>query len=122
MLKDIKKVLEVHFYAESSGNEPVRKWLYSLEDEDRKIIGDNILTIQYKWPIGMPLVRPFGEGLWEVRSELDNRISRVIFIVEHKKIILLHGFIKKTEKTPPHELELAEKRAHKYIKMVRIKK
>jgi phage-related protein len=122
MLNKIKKVLEVHFYTELSGNEPVREWLYELQTQDKKAIGDDILFVQYRWPIGMPLVRPLGKGLREVRTTLDNRIARVIFIIEQKKMILLHGFIKKTEQTPPSDLALAEKRAKVYIKMVREQK
>jgi phage-related protein len=69
-----------------------------------------ILVVQFNWPLGMPLVDSLGKGLWEIRSTLDNRIARIIFIVRGKNIVLLHGFIKKTKKTPPNEIEIAERR------------
>lgn len=99
------------FYREPSGNEPVREWLRSLSIEDRKNIGRDIRQVQLEWPVGYPLVTPLGGGIWEIRSRLDNRISRVLFIFHEGTIILLNGFIKKTQKTPPQELELAKKRA-----------
>lgn len=107
----IEKALSVKFYREESGREPVHDWLMKLDKESRRIIGYDIKLVQFGWPIGMPLVGPLGNGLWEVRSDLDNRIARVIFIVEDGRMILLHGFIKKTQKTPPADLELARKRA-----------
>jgi phage-related protein len=107
----MKPVLKVRFYATASGSEPVRKWLRELKDEDRKIIGEDIFDVQCDWPVGLPLVRPLGVGLWEIRSKLDNRISRVIFYIDKGHLILLHGFIKKTEKTPEDDLNLAKRRA-----------
>jgi phage-related protein len=103
-------ILDVNFYRSDSGKEPVREWLKSLPREDKKIIGENIKTAQFGWPVGMPLIRPLGKGLYEVRSTLINRIARVIFAVENKRMILLHGFIKKDQKTPKSDLELALKR------------
>jgi len=102
--------LQVIFYKTESGNEPVREWLKSLFRNDRKIIGEDIKTVQFGWPLGMPLVRKLDIGLWEVRSRLDNRISRVLFTVEENVMVLLHGFIKKSEKTPASDLNLAKKR------------
>jgi phage-related protein len=102
--------LQVIFYKTESGNEPVREWLKSLSRNDRKIIGEDIKTVQFGWPLGMPLVRKLDVGLWEVRSRLDNRISRVLFTIEENMMVLLHGFIKKSEKTPASDLNLAKKR------------
>jgi phage-related protein len=102
--------LNVAFYKTDNGNEPVREWLLSLTKTERKIIGDDVLKVQYCWPIGKPLVGNLGSGLWEVRSRLGDRIARVIFVVEERTMVLLHGFIKKTQKTPQHELDLALKR------------
>jgi len=102
--------LEVRFYKTETDNEPVRDWLKSLSLEDKKAIGRDIKTVQYNWPIGMPLVRNLHNGLWEIRTDLEDTISRVIITILDKKIILLHGFIKKTEKTPKDDLELATKR------------
>lgn len=105
------KTIPVYFYQKTSGNEPVKEWLKELSETDRKIIGRDIRIVQIDWPIGGPLVKPLAPGLWEVRSRLDNRIARVIFAFNAGSIILLHGFIKKTQKTPKSEIDLAKKRA-----------
>lgn len=102
------KILEVSFYAETNGNEPVRKWLKLLEKEIRSIIGKDICTIQEGWPLGMPLVRSIGNGLWEVRCSIPNGIARVIFTMNNNHMVLLHGFIKKTEKMPVQDLKIAK--------------
>jgi phage-related protein len=102
--------LQVIFFMTESRREPVRDWLISLDREDRKIIGEDIKTVQFGWPLGMPLVRKMGADLWEVRSQLPNRIARVIFTVQDDNMILLHGFIKKSQKTPTADLSLAKKR------------
>lgn len=107
------KIIPVHFYAEESGREPVRLWLQELSSQDRKIIGRDIREVQISWPVGSPLVKPFGNGLWEIRSNLPTRISRVLFVFHEGTIVLLHGFIKKTQSTPKNEIELAQKRAKK---------
>jgi phage-related protein len=98
-----------------TGNEPVRDWLKSLPKEDCKVIGTDILTVQYAWPVGKPLVDNLGDGIWEVRSRLDNRIARTLFVVVNQEIVLLHGFINKQQKTPTDELELARKRKRQYL-------
>ena len=103
------------FFATAAGNEPVREWLKSLPKEERHVIGEDILTVQYAWPVGKPLVDSLGEGLWEVRSRLKNRIARVLFIVADEEIVLLHGFIKKDRKTPLADLALARKRKNEYL-------
>jgi phage-related protein len=103
--------LPARFYREESGDEPVRGWLLGLTREERRTIGTDILTVQYGWPLGMPLVRRLGGGLWEVRSGLGTRTARVILTFHEGEIVLLHGFIKKTPKTPPSDLELARRRA-----------
>ena len=102
--------LRVLFYRTNSGNEPVREWLKSLPIQDRKIIGDDLKTVQYGWPLGMPLIRKLEANLWEVRSRLDQRIARVLFTVEGDKMVLLHGFIKKSQKAPTADLKLARQR------------
>lgn len=77
----------------------------------RKIIGEDIKDVEFSWPIGMPLVQSLGNGLWEVRSNLPgNRIARVLFCVTQREMVLLHAFIKKTQKTPTQDIELALKR------------
>ena len=90
--------------------EPVRDWLFSLRADERKIIGDDIRTMQFGWPVGMPLVRKLDTGLWEVRATLASGIARVFFTLVENEAILLHGFIKKSQKTPLTELETARKR------------
>src|SRR5712692_6215315 len=105
------KRLPARFYRSDSGREPVREWLKSLDDEARRIIGEDIKDVEFAWPIGMPLVRSLGRDLWEVRSRLPRgRIARVLFCVDRKCMVLLHGFIKKTQKTPQGDMDLAIKR------------
>jgi phage-related protein len=75
------------------------------------------MRVQFRWPVGMPLCRPLGEGLWEVRSDLtSNRIARVFLCFTRGEIVALHGFIKKTQKTPDAELKLARKRMQDFEK------
>lgn len=102
--------LLVVFFKTETGGEPVREWLLSLSQEDRHTIGADLLAVQYGWPIGMPLVRKLEEDLWEVRSTLDNRIARVLFTVSGLTLVPLHGFIKKSPKTPQKDLDLARQR------------
>lgn len=102
--------LNVLFYRTSAGHEPVREWLKALPYEDRKTIGHDLKTAQYSWPLGMPLIRKLEPGLWEVRSRLQDRGARVIFTVEGVTMVLLHGFIKKSQKTPVSDIQLARQR------------
>ena len=107
---ETERTLDAAFFRTDNGNEPVREWLLSLSKAERKVIGDDVLKVQYCWPIGKPLVGGLGNGLCEVRSRLGDRIARVIFHVEGGTMVLLHGFIKKTQRTPKRELDLAMKR------------
>lgn len=100
-------MLEAVFFHTDAGSEPVRDWLRALPKEERRIIGNDIDLVQQGWPMGKPLVDSLGHGLWEVRSRLDDRIARVIFYMKGSNMVLLHGFIKKTQKTPLPELKLA---------------
>jgi phage-related protein len=111
----METILNVKFFANSLGSEPVRLWLKGLSAIDRKTIGEDIKTVQLGWPLGMPLVRHLGGGLWEVRSRLDNRIARVLFVLSGSTMLLLHGFIKKQQETPKADLDLAIER-HKELK------
>jgi phage-related protein len=105
------KRLPAAFYQLPLGREPVRDWLKALGADDRKIIGEDIKDVEFSWPIGMPLCRALGKGLWEVRSDLtQGRIARVLFCILDNRMVLLHAFIKKTQKTPDADLELATKR------------
>ena len=100
----------VHFYRSDSGREPVREWLRKLSRDDRKKIGQDIATLQLGWPMGMPLARKLEPGIWEIRTRLRHSIARIIFTVREDSIVLLHAFIKKTEKTPGRGLRLARRR------------
>ena len=87
------------FYRTRGGTEVVRDWLRGLDDADRQAVGLDLMRVQYRWPVGMPLCRALGDGLWEVRTSLpSNRIARVLFSIQHGRILVLHGFIKKTQK------------------------
>lgn len=109
--KQKQKRVPARFYQTDNGTEPVRDWLKDLDKEDRKLIGADIKTVEFGWPIGMPTCRPMGDGLFEVRTNLtDERTSRVLFCFFEGEMILLHGFIKKTKKTPKKELAIALKR------------
>jgi len=103
-------VLLVAFFRSGSGNEPVRDWLKELPARERKAIGEDIKTVQFGWPLGMPLVRKMGINLWEVRIHLQARIARVLFTVSGETMVLLHGFIKKSSSTPADDLALAKNR------------
>lgn len=105
------KKIAAAFYWTPGGAEPVRDWLKDLPPEDRRQIGQDIATVEYGWPVGMPVCRPLGQGLWKVRTSLaGNRIARVIFCIARKRMVLLHGFLKKTVKTPAADIALARKR------------
>jgi len=106
-----KMVLEVVFFRTDGGNEPVREWLISMSEEDRKTIGTDIMTVQFRWPLGMPLVRKMAPGLWEVRSRIsDQRIARVMFTVIASEMILIHGFVKKSRVTSAADMKVAKDR------------
>lgn len=111
-MPDDEKTLKVQFYqTDLGGKPPVWEWLTHLSQADKKIIGEDIKTIEYGWPVGMPTCRPLGGGLWEVRSNISSgRIARVIFCIADSHMILLHAFIKKSQKTPADDLKLAQQR------------
>jgi len=110
MIERFKK-LQARFYATGTGRKPVREWLLELSVDDRRLVGKDIQKVEFGWPIGMPYCRPLGHGLWEVRSDLtDGKIGRVIFCIVAGEMVLLHGFVKKTQKTPSQEIDLALKR------------
>jgi phage-related protein len=111
-----KRVPAIFFRTEVSG-QPVRDWLKGLpSSEDRKRIGEDIKTVEFGWPIGMPVCRPLGDGIYEVRTSLaQNRIARVLFYIDKKgRMVLLHGFIKKTRKTSDDDLDLARRNKNKH--------
>ena len=107
--------IPVVFYRTPAGTEVVRIWLRGREESDRNIIGQDLMRVQYRWPVGMPLCRALGNGLWEVRSDLaSNRIARVLFSIQRGKLLVLHGFIKKSQKTPNEDLALALRRKREF--------
>ena len=106
--------LTVRFFRETTGAEPVRAWLKALPDQDRREIGSDIKTVQFGWPIGMPVVDHIDGDIWEVRTRLATRIARVLFMLDGNVMVLLHGFIKKERKTPKADLDLAKQRLKKF--------
>ncbi|AMM18768.1 hypothetical protein AX768_31535 (plasmid) [Burkholderia sp. PAMC 28687] len=115
MVQSVKIVLNVKFFASEAGNEPVRDWIKRLEPADKKTIGEDIKTVQIGWPIGMPLVRKMGKDLWEVRIILPRRIARILFTVVGSDMVLLHGFIKKSQQTPAEDLALGKSRRREIV-------
>jgi len=101
------QILRVFFFRTETGNEPVRAWLRELSKESKKIVGEDIKTVQFGWPLGMPLVRKLEAGLWEVRSNIPDGITRVLFTIIEHDMILLHAFKKKSQKAPTRDLSLA---------------
>jgi phage-related protein len=112
---DGKRIPPIFFRTEAGG-EPVRDWLRGLSSNDRKRIGSDIKTVEFGWPIGMPVCRPLGRAIYEVRTTLSqNRIARVLFYIDkNERMVLLHGFMKKTRKTPDEDLELAMTNKNKH--------
>ena len=112
-MTDNRKRVLAAFYRTGLGREPVREWLKELGPDDRRIVGNDLQTLEYGWPIGMPLCRAIRshKGLWEVRSNLSSgRIARILFCMTGGRMVLLHAFIKKTQKTPDRELNIAVRR------------
>jgi phage-related protein len=111
MAKERAPEIPVRFYRTQAGTEPVLEWLRGLDRADRRVIGLDLMRVQFGWPIGMPLVRSLKDGLWEVRSALPSqRIARLILCFHAGTLIVVHGFIKKTRKTPTEDLALARRR------------
>ena len=106
-------VLDVYFYKTEQDNEPVRQWLQGLSSTDKKRIGEDIKTVQFGWPLGMPLVKHLDGDLWEVRVQLSKRIARVLFVLDGNSMVLIHGFIKKQQKISKADLDLAKDRVKK---------
>jgi phage-related protein len=106
--------LRVVFFQTDAGTEPVRRWLLSLSSSHKKAIGEDIKTVQFGWPLGMPLVEKIEPYLWEVRRRVPAGIARVLFTVDGHTMILLHGFIKKTQKIPQAEINTARSRLRQY--------
>lgn len=110
----IKLPREVRFYATDAGSIPVKEWLIELSKEEKKIIGEDIRAAQLQEMWKKPIVGSLGNGLWEVRSTLQNSIARVIFFDHKGSMILLCAFTKKTQKTPNDIIKLATRRRKEY--------
>ena len=107
--------IPVVFYQTATGREVMRDWLRNLDQRDRNVVGRDLMRLQYRWPVGMPLCRALGDGLWEVRSELtSNRIARILFSIRDGRVLVLHGFVKKTRRTPDDHLTLARRRDREF--------
>ena len=107
---NVGKNIKVRFYCLPSGKEPVRQWLKKLSRQEKLLIGTDIKTVEFGFPVGLPVCGSLGNGLWEVRTNLKNRIARIIFYQAGGVMWLLHGFIKKQQKTPAADLDIARKR------------
>ena len=111
MSKEQNPEMPVRFYRTEAGGSPVLDWLRGLDKDDRHTIGLDLMRVQFGWPIGRPLVGSLKDGLWEVRSSLPSqRIARLILCFQDQMLVVLDGFIKKTQKTPADDLEIG--RAH----------
>lgn len=108
-------VLTVRFYRSANDNEPVKEWLKSLTKEDRRSIGEDIKTVQIGWPIGMPVVEKLEPGIWQVRTRIKDGIARTLFTTVQNVMVLLHGFIKKSPRTPEDDLAVARRRKRNLI-------
>lgn len=110
-MTDRLKSIPLYFWKNQNGREPVREWLHEMPVDDRKRLGVDLRTLQFGWPIGMPLVRPLSGGLWELRSSLPSRReARLFFVAGNESLVLVHAIIKKTQKTPDGDLDIARKR------------
>lgn len=115
------KRVPAFFFANQSGHEPVREWLMALERNDRRIVGRALMTLEFGWPVGMPLSRPMGNGLHELRVIVSSRReARVFFYIDRgQRLILLHAIIKTTRSTPRHDLDLARRRMREHQRSLR---
>ena len=110
-MTDSLKPIPLVFWRSAAGREPVREWLTDLPRDDQRVIGRDMAKVQFGWPIGLPVCRPLGRGLWEVRSTLPSRReARVLFGFHEGWLIALHAFIKKTRATAAEDLVLARQR------------
>lgn len=113
MQMSVQRLIPVVFFRLDSGKEPVREWLRGLDQDARRTIGADIKTLQIGWPVGMPLAKKLSNNLWELRSRLKTGIARIFFTMHARKLVLLHGFVKKSQKTPTKELAIAKRRLNK---------
>lgn len=100
----------MRFYATATGREPVREWLTELDRSTLRVIGTDLRTVQLGWPLGMPLVRKLEPGLWEIRSNVEAGIVRILFTIAESEAVLVHGFLKKSQALPQDAIALARRR------------
>ena len=107
---------KVAHYRKANKKEPVREWIKKLNQSEKSIVLEKIKTLEFRWPLGLPLVKKLNKSLWELRIKTNKRQLRIIFLVDKKRkiLLLLHGFVKKDQKTPKRELETALKRLANY--------
>jgi phage-related protein len=105
-----KRLVTADFYRTETGNEPVRVWLRTLSVAERQAIGKDIRKVEHGWPLGMPICDVLGQGLWEIRTSLGNRIARIYFCLAGNRVVLLHGIIKKSRTAPKSDLDTARRR------------
>ncbi|MDZ7752065.1 MAG: type II toxin-antitoxin system RelE/ParE family toxin [Gammaproteobacteria bacterium] len=110
----VDRPILVLFFRLDSGREPVMNWLRGMDAASRRTIGEDIKTLQFGWPVGMPLARKMDTDLWELRSNLASGITRTFFTIHEDNIVLLHGFVEKSQKTPANELATAKRRLTKF--------
>lgn len=101
----------VEYYERSDGTRPAEEFILS---QDNKMQAKLFITLEFledKGPLlREPYSKPLGDGIFEVRAKQGSDISRVLyFFVVGKKIILTNGFVKKTQKTPPGEIDRAKR-------------
>ena len=117
MVLSVMKRITLAFYESLTGKLPVRDWLLQLSEEDRKLVGIDLATVEYGWPIGMPICKSLGSGLWEVRTDLsDKKIVMLLFCTHNNRLWSLHGFVKKSQKTPKADMDRARKRMKEIVK------
>jgi phage-related protein len=119
IVMDRKEPLKTVFFETESGNQPVRAFLLERSREDRKEIGSDIFKVQKGFPLGLPLVRKIDSGLWEIRSDIHDGICRIIFTIHQEVMVLLHGFVKKSQKIPSEELETGKKRLSEFRRLIK---
>lgn len=117
MAGGLVSMLGVYFFRTDAGNEPVLDWLRELSADDRRLVGEDLRTVQIGWPLGMPLCRSLGDGLYEVRSSITgNRITRLVFFQHGSRLVIVEGFIKKSRTTPADILKLAKRRRSEFLR------
>ena len=114
---DRKEPLQVVFFETESGNQPVRDFILQRQREDRKEIGADVFAVQKGFPLGLPLVEKLDAGLWEIRSRLPDGICRILFTIHKQTLVLLHGFVKKSQKIPARELHTAKERLSEFRRL-----